>query len=625
MPDPSTHHSATDASTTTISHVELSSSNGNDTKSNHNLSNNNNSTSPNTVKSSSIPSRQELILLLSKLQKKLQTSELSRNEYKQKYELLSIDRNATQHNIADNLLNIVVSVESDVSEPHISSSDSVSNELKLQIERSSELEQQCSIAQQRLKQTFELLKQSKHRVNELQQQLLTLQSSHEQQIGQIKHTHQQQIDELTKQHERSINTLKSQHNVKCQSLQSTHSQQIDELRHDLSELNDQLLGIESERQQHINSKKTLNQRSVQISELIDSLDKERAARDSDKIQHDHEIDLLTHECERIRLDSQQQLLQIQNDQRDSIATVQQQYTDSIQQIKQLESDMRAQQDELKSEQVRVAQQQDTINKLQSQIDSLNRTISESQQQRDREVRTIEFKHIEKYERAQRESQQNINKLNNELNDRNALINELQTRCSDLQQEIDTGRPAERKLYELANLQARRDESLHHIQAENRELKQQLDELQTKLSRYKTERQFLTQQLQQHTRSQSLSQINIDYLRSIIVRYMQFQNQAEQRDQLTTVIARLLQFTRDDMQNINKANTQSNSSSFLSAMFRSSNNNTPIKSNNDMYRYSQSNPNLAPDNLVEPHSNPLNQLYSPSNISNGVELHDKPLE
>lgn len=605
-------------------------------------------TSNGTVKAALTPSRADLLSLLSKLQKKLQATENLKNEYKHKFEQLSAQAaehaKPSTHSAEDGAASVpssVVRIEVDVRNtsaeqqthtngahmPADSALTELSAQLQSQSERCVELEQRNAVTEQRLKQAFELLKQSKQQSAELEQQLAAANNTAEKQIQQLRSSHGSEIQQLQQQHQRAVDESKHQlADVQraAQRQQAEHMQQMQEAQQQVQQLQEQLSALQQERTQYAQSKKLLEQRSVQISELIDTIDRERAVRDSEKLQRDNDIDVLTQECERMRQEMQRQLLQAQNERSDALSQLQAQLTHTATQLHQAQTQAAEQADALTAEQQRNAELQVTVQQLQSEVSALQHRMSDVQQTRDRELRTIEFRHIDKYERSQRENQQQIQQLNSELQHRQSMIQQLQQRCSELQHEMETGKPGERKLYELAHLQARRDESLHQLQSENRELKALCTELENKLQRYKTERQFLHQQVQQHTRSQSISQINIDYLRSIIVRYMQFQNNVEQRDQLTTVIARLLQFSNEDMQTINRARAQSSNTSFFSALFTAAT--ATDSAATSPYKLSQSNPSVRPsvdlhhdtDTFTGDHT----PMYHPTPI--GGDAHERAL-
>ena len=63
--------------------------------------------------------------------------------------------------------------------------------------------------------------------------------------------------------------------------------------------------------------------------------------------------------------------------------------------------------------------------------------------------------------------------------------------------------------------------------------------------------FLRDQLGDNSRSQSRSQVNLDYLKSVLVRFLSFDPSHPQRKALIPVIATILQFSPDELRNVER--------------------------------------------------------------------------
>ena len=63
--------------------------------------------------------------------------------------------------------------------------------------------------------------------------------------------------------------------------------------------------------------------------------------------------------------------------------------------------------------------------------------------------------------------------------------------------------------------------------------------------------FLREQMGDNTRSQSRAQVNLDYLKSILVRFLSFEPSHPQRKALIPVIATILQFSPDEVRNVER--------------------------------------------------------------------------
>ena len=73
----------------------------------------------------------------------------------------------------------------------------------------------------------------------------------------------------------------------------------------------------------------------------------------------------------------------------------------------------------------------------------------------------------------------------------------------------------------------------------------------RLKTLKDENGFLREQMTDNSRSQSRAQVNLDYLKSILVRFLSFEPSHPQRRALIPVIATILQFSPDEVRNVEK--------------------------------------------------------------------------
>ena len=78
----------------------------------------------------------------------------------------------------------------------------------------------------------------------------------------------------------------------------------------------------------------------------------------------------------------------------------------------------------------------------------------------------------------------------------------------------------------------------------------------RLKSLKDENSFLRDQMSDNSRSQSRAQVNLDYLKSILVRFLSFEPAHPQRKQLIPVIATILQFSPDELRNVEKVKASS---------------------------------------------------------------------
>ena len=139
---------------------------------------------------------------------------------------------------------------------------------------------------------------------------------------------------------------------------------------------------------------------------------------------------------------------------------------------------------------------------------------------------------------------------------------LSSKVNELQTEINSGAPSERRIFELASIQAKR-EATHNRYSDTREVAFQ--QLQNTLAHKDLDLACAQQsysdlvnevvELRRTTRRES---VNMDYLKNIVVQYMSFPPQSPEKVSLVPVIAMLLQFSPKEMSDIEKAchNTES---------------------------------------------------------------------
>merc|ERR1719272_2677177 len=102
----------------------------------------------------------------------------------------------------------------------------------------------------------------------------------------------------------------------------------------------------------------------------------------------------------------------------------------------------------------------------------------------------ELKHKQQYKRLQRELKIYRDKMTKALNEMTDKLSEATARIHTLEGEIATGKPGERRLFELATLQARRDSELEKQRNTIEQTKQELDRLRAAASKHSKEKAFL---------------------------------------------------------------------------------------------------------------------------------------
>ena len=78
----------------------------------------------------------------------------------------------------------------------------------------------------------------------------------------------------------------------------------------------------------------------------------------------------------------------------------------------------------------------------------------------------------------------------------------------------------------------------------------------RLKALKDENGFLREQMTDNSRSQSRAQVNLDYLKSILVRFLSYDPAHPQRKALIPVIATILHFSPDELKNVERVKASS---------------------------------------------------------------------
>mmetsp|Transcript_658 Transcript_658/g.1525 ORF Transcript_658/g.1525 Transcript_658/m.1525 type:complete len:598 (+) Transcript_658:194-1987(+) len=119
----------------------------------------------------------------------------------------------------------------------------------------------------------------------------------------------------------------------------------------------------------------------------------------------------------------------------------------------------------------------------------------------------------------------------------------------LKEEIDSGHPADRKIFELASKQASRDVNMHSSRDARELAFQQLQaSLATKdldLARLQDDHRRLLSEVAELRCVKNRETVNMDYLKNIVLQYMSFPPSSPERAGLVPVISLLLQFSEEE--------------------------------------------------------------------------------
>jgi len=143
-----------------------------------------------------------------------------------------------------------------------------------------------------------------------------------------------------------------------------------------------------------------------------------------------------------------------------------------------------------------------------------------------------------------------------LSEREEEVRVLSTKNLQLTEEIQSGAPQERRIFELAQTQSRR-EALHGVHGDTRELAFQqiqstLANRDLDLARAHQVLSSLQKEVVDLRRTHKRDGINMDYLKNIVIQYMTFPVNSSEKMSLVPVLAMLLQFTPKELAQVQRA-------------------------------------------------------------------------
>jgi hypothetical protein len=202
--------------------------------------------------------------------------------------------------------------------------------------------------------------------------------------------------------------------------------------------------------------------------------------------------------------------------------------------------------------------------VQAELDSLRTEHASSVATARTAYESLSTSSSEKYARLLQELKAyKIHTINAQVELRNEL-DALAATNARLEEEIKFGRPGseERRILELASLQASRDEAVRAAENEAAQARQTLVEWRGKLEQVKTERDFLAQQLHESRHSASRHTVNLDYLKQVMVQFLGYQSAPDKQKAMFPVIAQLLLFNEQDHKAVAAAQAESSAASGL---------------------------------------------------------------
>lgn len=144
-------------------------------------------------------------------------------------------------------------------------------------------------------------------------------------------------------------------------------------------------------------------------------------------------------------------------------------------------------------------------------------------------------------------------------EKEAEIERLSKRLNELEEDVRSGDADNRKIFEFAQLQAKREAESRAQAMQLQEMTDQLQEAYRHIQRLQEEKQNHDHELTALMQTQRREGVNMEYLKNVVVQYMSFRPGSSQQARLVPVLSTLLQFSAGDMREIKNASNARRSS------------------------------------------------------------------
>lgn len=144
-------------------------------------------------------------------------------------------------------------------------------------------------------------------------------------------------------------------------------------------------------------------------------------------------------------------------------------------------------------------------------------------------------------------------------EKEAEIKRLSSRLAELEEDVRSGDADHRKIFEVAQLQAKREAESRAQALQVQEMAARLDEAYRQIHQLHEEKQRHDSELTALMQTQRREGVNMEYLKNVVVQYMSFRPGSSQQSRLIPVLSTLLQFSASDIKEIKNASSSRRSS------------------------------------------------------------------
>eukprot|EP00656_Telonema_subtile_P008090 TRINITY_DN13794_c0_g1_i3.p1 TRINITY_DN13794_c0_g1~~TRINITY_DN13794_c0_g1_i3.p1 ORF type:complete len:462 (+),score=154.93 TRINITY_DN13794_c0_g1_i3:115-1500(+) len=140
-----------------------------------------------------------------------------------------------------------------------------------------------------------------------------------------------------------------------------------------------------------------------------------------------------------------------------------------------------------------------------------------------------------------------------MDDKDVEVQRLLDKIAELQEDIRSGRPMERGIFQIAREQAANDRDHQVLKLQLQRAEAQLDEKGVQFKETKQREAALKAQVRELATQASRGEgVDMEYLKNVVVKYMQARNSEEQQKMMVSMLANMLHFTPEDLRVVHNA-------------------------------------------------------------------------
>ncbi len=158
-------------------------------------------------------------------------------------------------------------------------------------------------------------------------------------------------------------------------------------------------------------------------------------------------------------------------------------------------------------------------------------------------------HQEELERVEGDARQKSKLARQLVLEKEEIIAKLSASLAALEHDVKSGGADDRRIFELASIQAQREAAARSQEAEVVALQAVVAEKASEVDELRLQMKTLEEDIAVLVRTERREGVNMEYLKNVVVQYMSFSPGSSQQMKLIPVLSTLLQFTPQDMEEI----------------------------------------------------------------------------